>query len=62
MDDLLLLLATHPAYHPSASDCLQGSWQAEDPPVSLSKLHHLVSHVLQTDAVAPLGHNTQTHA
>ena len=50
---------TNPADNSSSSDCLQGSWQAEDPPVSLSQLNHLAAHVLKTDTVSPLqGENT----
>lgn len=45
---------TDPAYDSSSSDRLQGSWQAKDPPVSLSQLNHFTAHVLQADAVSPL--------
>lgn len=47
---------THPSHHSSATDRLQGAWEAEDPPVSLPQLHHLLPHVLQTDTVPPLTH------
>lgn len=54
----LHLLCTNPAYDASSSDRLQGSWQAEDPPVSLSQLNNLVAHVLQADTVPPLQENS----
>ena len=50
--------STHLPYDAPASDSFQRPRQAKDAPVSLSELHHLITKVFQTYAVAPLEEET----